>query len=53
VTVWEGWGLGAVVPAATSEVGSAGLGRASGEALHAAIRTAIVAITARDAELID
>ena len=48
--VGEGWGLGAVVPAATSEVGSAGVGRGSGEALHAAIRAAIAAITARDAD---
>jgi len=50
VTVGEGWGLGAVVPAATSEVGSAGVGRASGEGLHPAIRIAIAAVMVRSAD---
>ena len=38
------------MPAATSEVGSAGVGRASGEALHPAIRIAIAAVTVRSAD---
>jgi hypothetical protein len=49
VKVGEGWGLGAVVPVATSEVGSAGVGP-SGEVLHPAIRIAIAAVMVRSAD---
>ena len=49
VTVGEGWGLRAVVPATTFEVGSADVGLDPGEALHPAIRTAIAVITVRSA----
>jgi hypothetical protein len=40
----EGWGLGAVVPASTFEVGS--VGRASGEEAHPAISIAIATVIA-------